>query len=95
MDTAVRMSGLYQKIEIWRRGDTNGSIKKYNVFLNLITRRYYVVSADHLYSHIDKKADEFTKLNVRRLFMEEDIEQVNRGFDSLEEAIRSFDDDFS
>lgn len=88
---------LFKEIKIWKRVD-DGLAIVYCCFLNIKTNKYAVQSADFYRTPVKKEQlDNFNKQCIE-LFIDLPLEErcdKDSWFESLEEAIKAHDTDFS
>jgi hypothetical protein len=91
MDTII---DLYEAINVWRRKAELG-LMCYRCFRNLRSNKYVVQSSDSYSWPIDKARANFFEGQYLDLLRAEDPDTRSPSFDSLEEAIRAHDLQFS
>ena len=82
---------MWERIDVWRMHDST-TIACYRVYRDLSTQLYSVQSLDFVRSEADLKASESQSIE---LFLEENPGIRSCGLVNLEDAIRSFDAEFS
>ena len=89
------MSKLYKSMFVWKRIEGQEEAIRFSCFEVIGENKYCVQSADHFYLPIDRvQLDSFDDQLVE-LFIEETPDSRGGVYDTLEEAIRSFETDFS
>lgn len=87
------MSDLYREISIWKRVNESMAIK-YNCFEIVGLKKFCVQSADYYSFPLNSQDTADLHQQYLELFLEEVPEERSSAYDTLEEAIKNFDDDF-
>ena len=88
------METYYEGISVWKRLSSEASVR-YNCFRSLRTGKYGVQSADYFRLPIDEKQVGQFARQFLELFIEVAPDERCTWFDSLDEAIRAHEEDFS
>lgn len=88
------MEKYYEEISVWKRLSSEVAVR-YSCFRNLGTCKYGVQSADYFRLPVDEKQVSQFARQFLELLIEVDPDERCTWFDSLDEAIRSHEEDFS
>lgn len=85
---------IYKQLNIWKKV-SNKQLICYRLFERLSDNSYAVQSVDYFSIPIDEKI--FMQFNKQliELFLETNIEEREKFYSSIEEAIKAFDNDFT
>lgn len=86
--------GLYRRLDVWVRQSATTSLC-YRLFQRLSDSRYAVQNRDSFSLPVHPDDLLYGESNTIELFTETDIEEREKFYLTIEEAVQAFDEDFS
>ncbi|MDF2435112.1 MAG: hypothetical protein JWP44_4743 [Mucilaginibacter sp.] len=88
------MEHYYQEIIVWKHIN-DGTAVRFNCFRNLKTGKYAIQSEDYYRLPVDEKQVRQFEEQFLELFIETEPSECSASFDSLDEAIKAWEEEFS
>lgn len=85
---------MYKAIDVWKRSDDT-TVVRYRCFQVLPQNRFCVQSVDYYRIPLNKLQIEALDRQFLELLLEEAPDDRNKTYNSLEEAIAKYDEDFA